>query len=118
MEDNSDCWNSRCNDCKNRKLVPMKLLNATTTLGQWENVTVEKQAKEFKADKNKKNVRVLQMHFAMPYECMYQDEVQSALWSRGSAKLFTATSISKAQSKTYLISTDSKYKDENYSCIC
>ena len=53
------------------------------------------------------------MDFAMAYECMYQDEAQSALWSRGSVNLFTAASISKAQSKTYLISTDSKHKDKN-----
>ena len=44
MKDNSDCWNSRCDDCKNgKKLVPMKLPNATTTLRQWKKVTVEKQ---------------------------------------------------------------------------
>ena len=71
------------------------------------------QAKEFEADKSNKNVKVLQMDFAMAYECMYQDDVQSALWSRGSVNLFTAASISNAQSKTYLISTDSKQKDKN-----
>ena len=53
------------------------------------------------------------MDFAMMYECMHQDEAQSALWSRGSVNLFTAASISNAQSKTYLISTDSKQKDKN-----
>ena len=165
-DDNSNCWNSKCDDCKNgKKLVPMKLLNATTTLRQWEKVTVEKendqdedesmdninkkyvtklqfqckqvyigevvelfeasfleilvhvntkriQAKEFDADKSSKNVRVLLMDFAMVYECMYQ-EIQSALWSRGSVNLFTAASISNAQSKTYLISTDSKQKVKN-----
>ena len=119
----------------------MKLLNAMTTLRQWEKVTVEKQndydedestdnvnkkkyvtklqcwskqvyvgevvkffeasfqevlvhvntkrihTKEFEADKNKKNVRVLQMDFVMVYKCMYQDEVHSALWSRGDVNL-------------------------------
>ena len=40
------------------------------------------QAREFEAVTNKKNARVLQMESAMVYECMYQDEVQSACWSR------------------------------------
>ena len=71
------------------------------------------QAKEFEANKSNKNVRVFQMDFAMAYECMYQDEVKSALWSRGSVNLFTAASISNTQSKTCLISTDSKQKDKN-----
>ena len=53
------------------------------------------------------------MDFATAYECMYHDEVQSALWSRGSVNLFTAAFISKAQSKTYLIPRDSKHKDKN-----
>ena len=43
-EDISDCWNSRCDDCKNvKKVVVMKLLSATTSLRQWEKLTVEKQ---------------------------------------------------------------------------
>ena len=169
-DDISNCWNSKCNDCKNgKKLVPMNLLNAMSTLKQWEKVTVEKendqdedesmdninkkkyvtkyllqcqrkqvyvrevvelfeasfqenlvhvntkriQTKEFQADKSNKNVRVLQMDFGMVYKCMYQDEVRSALWSRGCVNLFMAASISNTQSKTYLISTDSKQKDKN-----
>ena len=28
---NSECWNSRCDDCKNRKKLAPKLLNATAT---------------------------------------------------------------------------------------
>ena len=72
--------------------------------------TIWIQAKEFEADKDKKNVRALQLDFAMMYEYMYQNEVQNALWSRGSVNLFTTASISKAQSKIYLIPTDSKHK--------
>ena len=52
----------------------------------------------------------------MVYECMYQDEVQSACWSRGSVNLFTAASISKPPRKTYPVSTHSKHKD-NYSIL-
>ena len=156
VEDKNDGWNARRDDCKNgKKLVPVKLLSATTSLRQWEKVVVEKQndededesmdnvnkkkfvtklqcwseqvyvgeavglfeassrsfgscqykriqAKAFEVDKNKNNVRVHQMDFTMAYEYMYQDEVQSALWSRGSVNLFTVASISKAQSKAYL----------------
>ena len=53
------------------------------------------------------------MDFAMAYQHMYQGEVQIALWSRESVNVFTAASVSKAQSKTYLILTDSIHKDEN-----
>ena len=74
------------------------------------------QAREFEAVTNKKNARVLQMESAMVYECMYQDEVQSACWSRGSVNLFTAASISKPPHKTYPVSTHSKHKD-NYSIL-
>ena len=43
-------------------------------------------------------VRVLQMDFAMNYACEYQNEVQSALWSRESVMLFTAAVILNGQS--------------------
>lgn len=50
-EDISDCWNSRCDDCKNvKKLVAMKLLSATTSLRQWEKLTVEKQNDQDEAE--------------------------------------------------------------------
>ena len=53
------------------------------------------------------------MDFPMAYECMHQDEAQNVFWSRGSVNLFKAASISKAQSKTYLISTNCNHKDQN-----
>ena len=47
VEDKNDGWNARCDDCKNgKKLVPVKLLSATTSLRQWEKVVVEKQNDE------------------------------------------------------------------------
>lgn len=48
------------------------------------------QYQEFQKDKNSSESRVLQLDFAMNYSCSYQDEVQSALWSRKSITLFTA----------------------------
>ncbi|XP_048583778.1 uncharacterized protein LOC125563079 [Nematostella vectensis] len=46
---------------------------------------------------------ILQIDFAMAYSCEYQDEVQSALWSRASVTLFTAAVFYKETTKTYLI---------------
>ena len=57
------------------------------------------QATEFENDKKSK-ARVLEMDFAMNYSCEYQNEVQSALWSRGSIMLFTAASWDLCQEGT------------------
>ena len=40
------------------------------------------QAAEFQSDKGDNSKRVLQIDYAMVYQCEYQDEVQSALWTR------------------------------------
>ena len=71
------------------------------------------QANEFENDKKKPKTRVLQMDFAMAYECEYQNEVQSALWTRGSVNLLTAACTIDGQMQTFLICTDSKHKDKN-----
>ena len=70
------------------------------------------QAQEFEADKSSPNVRILQIDFAMAHECQYQNEVQSALWSRGSVNLFTAASIYDITAQSFLITTESKHKDK------
>ena len=49
----------------------------------------------------------------MAYQCEYQNEIQSALWSRGSVNLFTAASMYKGHCQTYLFTTNSKHKDKN-----
>ena len=49
----------------------------------------------------------------MAYSCEFQNEVQSAFWSRGSVNLFTAATMYKVQTNTYLICTDCKNKDKN-----
>lgn len=71
------------------------------------------QANQFESDKKKPKARVLQMDFAMAYECEYQNEVQSALWTRGSVNLLTAACTVDGQTQTFLICTDSKHKDKN-----
>ena len=55
---------------------------------------------------------MLQLDFAMGYECEYQNEVQSALWSRSSVTLFTAAEVFHGQTKAYLICSDSRNKDK------
>jgi len=53
------------------------------------------------------------MDIAMNYSREYQNEVQSALWSRGSVTLFTAASMHKGNCQTYLICSDTKDKKKN-----
>ena len=49
----------------------------------------------------------------MSYSCEYQDEVQSALWSRESVILFTAAMTYKSKCHTYLIVSDSRDKGKD-----
>lgn len=71
------------------------------------------QADEFQKDKLNENVRILQVDFAMSFGCEYQNEVQSALWSRTSVLLFTAASFYKGNCQTYLICSDANAKDKD-----
>jgi len=71
------------------------------------------QAQDFKDDKIDEEARILQIDFAMNYSCEYQNEVQSALWSRGSVMLFTAAVTYKTDCKTYLICSNSSDKGKN-----
>ena len=77
-----------------------------------EHVRVKRiQSAQFEEDKEKS--RVLQVDFAMAYSCEYQDEVQSALWSRSSVQLFTAALFVKGECKTYLICSDTHNKGKD-----
>lgn len=72
------------------------------------------QQKEFQCDKNAANdTRILQVDFARSFSCEYQNEIQSALWSRTSVLLFTAAVFYKGECKTYLICSDCQSKDKN-----
>ena len=72
------------------------------------------QQKEFQKDLKDENVRTLQVDFAMNYSCEYQDEVQSALWGRGSVTLFTAAVVQPGcECKTFLICSDTKDKGKD-----
>ena len=74
------------------------------------------QAEDFK-DERECGVRVLQMDFAMNYTCEYENEVQSALWSRESVMLFTAAIILNGQVDTYIICSDSNDKGSKYTVL-
>ena len=70
------------------------------------------QASEFNQDKADPTKRVLQIDYAMAYTCEYQDEVQSALWGRGSVNLFTSAVSHNGITKTFLFCTNYKNKDK------
>ena len=62
-------------------------------------------------EKKRNDCHVLQCDFAMAFSCDYQNEVQSALWSRKCINLFTAALYSKSQvCQPFLIITDSQEK--------
>lgn len=71
------------------------------------------QHSEFEKDKKNVAVRILQIDFAMSFSCEYQNEIQSALWSRTSVLLFTAAVFCGENCKTYVICSDTKNKDKD-----
>ena len=72
------------------------------------------QAEEFEKDKADPTMWTPQIHYAMTYECMYQDEVSGALWSRESINLFTCALTHTGPTTTMVICTDYKPKDNLY----
>ena len=52
----------------------------------------------------------------MTYECEYQNEVQSALWTCGNVNLLTAGCFFDGKTKI-LIRTDSKHKNRNTTLV-
>lgn len=71
------------------------------------------QHSEFETDKKNVAVRILQIDFAMSFSSEYQNEIQSALWSRTSVLLFTAAVFCGENCKTYVICSDTKNKDKD-----
>ena len=70
------------------------------------------QAQAFQDDVNDPNARVLQIDFSMAYQCKYQNEVQSALWTKGSVNLFTCALYHYSTTKAFVISRNYKGKDK------
>ena len=70
------------------------------------------QAQAFHDDINDPNARVLEIDFAMVYQCEYQNEVQGALWTRGTVNLFPCALYHHSTAKTFVISTSYIGKDK------
>ena len=70
------------------------------------------QPSEFQKDLLHKAVRVLQIDYAMAYQCELQKETMGALWTRGSVNLFTCTIYHKSEIKTMMFCTNYKGKDK------
>ena len=74
------------------------------------------QATAFQEDMSISTNRVLQIDFAMAYSCEYQNEVQSALWSRASVQLLTAAVFVNGKCSTFIICSDTKDKGKDSVC--
>ena len=70
------------------------------------------QAAEFQANINDPKKRVLQIDYAMAYQCELQNEVMGALWTRGSVNLFTCAVYHNSTTNTLIFGTDYKGKDK------
>jgi len=64
------------------------------------------QANLFENEKSSPKCSVFQMDFAMAYSCEYQNEIQSALWSRQSVNLLTAALFAKEEPCRSFLSCD------------
>ena len=70
------------------------------------------QASELQNDMKDDSVRVLQIDYAMAYQCEMQKEITGALWTRGSVNMFTCAIYYKSVTKTNLFCTNYKGKDK------
>ena len=91
-----------------------------SSLKKWESFSKVKehqsvkriQASEFQKDLLDKTVRLLQIDYAMAYQCELQKETMGALWRRGSVNLFTCAIYHKSETKTMMFCTNYKGKDK------
>ena len=60
------------------------------------------QAAEFKAYINLPKKQVLQIDYAMAYQCELQNETMRALWTRGSVNLFTCAAYHNSDTKIFI----------------
>lgn len=57
---------------------------------------------------DKSTNRITQIDFVMAYQCEYQNEVQSALWSRQSVNLLIVAVFYEGETKSIVICSDTK----------
>ena len=70
------------------------------------------QAAEFQKDLLDETIRVLQIDYAMAYQCELQKETMGALWTRGSVNLFICAIYHKSETKAMMFCTNYKGKDK------
>ena len=68
------------------------------------------QEARFLEDKAKADVGITQIDFAMAYSCEYQNEIQSALWTRAIVNLFTLTCFVNQEVTCHLFVLDNYKK--------
>ena len=122
----ANCKGSRSNEDEEPKFYQkLQIISKQVTVGEvyedfqqhFEGVAAHVNLKRIQADAfqnniNDINTRVLQIDYAMAYQCQQQSKVQSALWTRGSINLFMCAVYHKEQTKTFLICTDYKGNDK------
>ena len=70
------------------------------------------QAVDFQNDIKDPTKRVSQIDYAQSYQCEMQNEIISALWTRGSVNLFTRAVYNNSPTKTLAFGTNYKGKDK------
>ena len=76
------------------------------------------QEARFLEDKAKANVGVTQIDFAMAYSCEYQNETESALWTRATINLFTLARFVNQEVTCHLFVLDNYKKDKDAIFAC
>ena len=76
------------------------------------------QEARFLEDKAKANVGITQIDFAMAYSCEYQNEIQSALWTRATTNLFTLARFVNQEVTCHLFVLDNYKKDKDAIFAC
>ena len=76
------------------------------------------QESSFNQIKSKSDVGLIQIDFAMAYSCEYQNEIQSALWSRDSINLFTLARFVNQNVDCHLFVLDNYKKDKDAIFAC
>ena len=92
-------------------------MNYYPTLQQHVRIKRIQEAK-FLEDKAKANVGLTEIDFAMPYSCEYQNEIQSALWTRATINLFTLASFVNQEVTCHLFVLDNYKKDKDAIFAC
>ena len=76
------------------------------------------QEARFLEDKAKANVCITQKDFSMAYSCEYQNEIQSALWTRATINLFTLARFVNQEVTCHLFVLDNYKKDKDAIFAC